>query len=171
MELKDTITLLIAIWGAGLATYLGIRELRNERRRVKIILEYVDWVERAQIVIVNTGHRPITITEIKMGILGSLEKPLVYEGVPFHEFGTEDAPIKLPITLGDGESTILVLSDYVSTAVAANRKIKLSAFDAEGNEYFKFDRRRSDAKWGGYYKLKPIDVLRIKLLHIFRRQD
>jgi hypothetical protein len=75
METKDWITIFIAVWGAGLSTYLGIRELIKERRQIKLILEYITFREIVQLIVVNSGHRPVTITEIAIAISQTAKNP------------------------------------------------------------------------------------------------
>ena len=62
----DIPTLLLALYGAGLSTILGIKELRKDRRSLKIILESVHWMEIFRIVITNPADRPITVTGIHL---------------------------------------------------------------------------------------------------------
>lgn len=75
MTLKDILTLIIAIWGVGLSTYLIIREWNMERRRININLEHVSPLERLRLNITNIGHRPITITGIDLSLIRKRNDP------------------------------------------------------------------------------------------------
>jgi hypothetical protein len=153
MTTSEIVTLLLAIYGASLSTYLGAREIQKERRRIKIFLEFADWVERAQITIVNVGHRPITITEIGMSMKPLKIRGSQYEGIPTDSlYSGEGNYPHLPKTLEDGEHITLPLSSVVSREVGeGSTQIKLSVYDAEGNVFNKFKLRRHDKKWGTYY--------------------
>jgi hypothetical protein len=68
MNWENILTGLVALYGAALATYLGIRELRKERRDLLIILEHIPFYERVNFRLVNSGVRPITIVNIGMSV-------------------------------------------------------------------------------------------------------
>lgn len=108
MELKDVLTLIIALYGAVIGTILGIREIRREKREVQLFLEIIAKdrdINNVRIVIVNTGHRPVTIirigfrlTFIKFRILNLIKT--FQNVVSFHFDELHDS---LPVTLNDGE--------------------------------------------------------------------
>lgn len=155
MDLNEVLTLIIALWGAGLATILGIRELKKEQRRVKVILEFVRWVERYQLTIVNIGHRPITITEI--GMVAHFKKdevnPAHTETVPSNAvFELEPEKTTFPFNLTDGEYVNLPLSVVLSNYLAENKlnDLEIYVYDAEGHVFKDYQRREHDVKWGQY---------------------
>jgi hypothetical protein len=109
-DLFDWATLGIAVWGAGIASWLGYKELRREKRSLKIILERINWVERYQILITNVGHRPVTIIEVHLGL--AMKNTPAYDMVPTgafwaYEEGYEEP--KFPIVLKDGKMAQLHL--------------------------------------------------------------
>ena len=57
MDISDWLTLIIAVYGAVISSILGFRELNNEKRRLKIFIEYAAFYETPQMTIVNVGHR------------------------------------------------------------------------------------------------------------------
>jgi hypothetical protein len=52
------ITIIFALYGAGLSTYLW---LARHRRKIEVILEHVSWQEVGRVIIVNSGYRSVTI--------------------------------------------------------------------------------------------------------------
>jgi hypothetical protein len=153
----DIVTLIIAIWGAGLSTFLGIREFLKDRRKIQIFLEHVYWTERIQLRIVNTGHRPITIQDISMRVYTVSEDPEYknklghWEGMPKDILLSYDNPeeVRLPITINDGEQAIIPLSDYVgSTIFRKGSKADIQVVDNEGRIHKKFKMIYHDPKWG-----------------------
>jgi hypothetical protein len=138
----DILTLIVAVYGALVSSILGIRELQRDRRRINIMLELVPFYERAQITIINIGHRPITITDIAVS------------DCPRNALFAQGVEEPLPITLGDGEYTTLPLSSVLSEMAFANPSdMHLSVYDAEGNEYNKFKSWEHNPKWGRYRKV------------------
>lgn len=154
----EWITFVIAIWGAALATFLGIREFLKDRRQIRIILEYQEFTEIVQIRIINIGIRPITISNVIMNVFFNTtdKQPKHWERVPANAlFGTrkEDDSVSLPVTIEDGKQITLQLSEVVYGALMENRmRAKICVYDAEGREYTRFDRLYYNAKWGGYSK-------------------
>ena len=138
----DIATLIIAAWGAGLSTYLGFREWRKDRRSIKIFIEYITFYEKAQIRLVNIGHRPITIKEIGIEVLDVRENGYKqWEDMhSVHLFHLEkDEPTPLPLKIEDGESATIWLSEYVNEKLRSNNyKVKLRVFDVEGKIYKKY---------------------------------
>ena len=152
MTTIDIITLVIAIYGAGVATVLGIRKIRSDRRRITVILEHIAFYERAQITIINIGFRPITLSEIGMAVGEEQNGKLIWDQVPRNAlFGPEVEAEPLPATLGDGEHLSILLSDPVSRALFDNKmRAKVSVYDAEGKVYTDFKTRLYNPKWGHY---------------------
>jgi len=148
MDLIEILTLIIAIYGAAIATVLGIRELQRDKRRISVILEYVSFYDHAQITITNIGRRPITISEINMTVK--------QEQVPRNELfsiNPEDEPF--PLTIDDGEYITLPLHGIIGEAFLENTKsIKVSVYDIEGCVYTKFKSRIYNPKWGFYDKIR-----------------
>jgi hypothetical protein len=66
------ITAAVALWGAGLSTFLAVRQLLRDRRRLSVKVTWglmdVPHEPRSRgvvtIVAANTGHRPIEITDL-----------------------------------------------------------------------------------------------------------
>jgi hypothetical protein len=156
--LLNNITLLLAIWGAGLSSYLGIRSVIKDRRRLQICLElqeigvYVEEIEdytsqrQGLIRLINTGHRPITIISIfprmevqKIG--KNKDYPLMTA------FGSLDGFLDLspdntglPVTLSDGEDKSFNLRKEITKEIWTKaRTVRVTAYDAEGNPYSNFD--------------------------------
>jgi hypothetical protein len=150
MGLNDIFTLIIAVYGAVIATFLGIRELKRDKRRIIVIIEYVAFYERAQITITNIGHRPITITEVNM----SVKQGDYWEQVPRNVlFFANPEDVTFPITINDGEYITLPLHIEIGQAfLESTKNIKVAVYDIEGNTYTKFRSRLYNPKWGYYEK-------------------
>jgi hypothetical protein len=151
------ISIIIAVYGAAVSTILGIREVKRERRKVKIILEYVAFYEYGQLIVVNTGHRPITLVNFGM----TVNKPLregnpnserFWDDVPANAFFEGDEPF--PVTIQDGGQIAVKFSAVISPMIYDREtKIKLHLFDAEGNVYTEFERRLNNPQWGTLSKI------------------
>lgn len=144
----------IALYGALLSTGLFIHKLLKDRRHLSIILEHIAWYERVQIVITNTGYRPITLTALTMEtVIGECEDSH-WEPVPSNSlFDIESGNDLFPILIKDGEAISLPLGLVLSETLLQNGlKAKLIFFDSRGKEYSTFSSRTFDAKWGGYEK-------------------
>lgn len=130
----------LGLWGAGLSTYLAIREKQRDKRRVKVILEQVAFGQRLQLSIINGGFRPVTITSVSMGIGG--------EGIPG---GGIDSSL-LPKTLEDGDYLILPIDRNIIHDLHTLKKydVNINVYDAEGNVYKPSHVRTLNLKWGGY---------------------
>lgn len=155
MTINDLFTLALAVYGAVLATILGIRELQRDKRRIGVILEYVAFYERAQIVITNIGHRPITIAEIRMEAGVKQNGKLYWEGVPRNTLFAEAAKDHpLPIILDDGEYLALPLSTEIGKIFLEDKtRVRVFVYDVDGNVYKKFRTRFYNPKWGNYSKM------------------
>jgi hypothetical protein len=149
----DILTLIIAIYGAGIASILGYRELRREKRRINIILEYVSWIEQTQLTIVNIGYRPITIADISADIGIKQNGEIIWDRVPRNTlFNTRIRQDAFPVTLSDGEHITLPLILFGDEHLKENLA-KISVYDIEGNVYKDFKTREYDPKWGYYTQL------------------
>lgn len=150
----DVIALIISIYGAALATFLGIREIKRQRRRLRIFLDHLAFQHRAQLTITNTGPRPVTIVGVSMEI--AIEQSdggkAFYDNVPQNALLATDEI--LPVTLGDGEQVVLPLSGSAGGIVIENEmRARLTVYDADGKAYKDFRRRMYNEKWGTYTSL------------------
>jgi len=159
MTLSDVLTLIVAAWGAGLATFLGIRELRREKRQVRVYLDYVAWYEVHEITVVNVGQRPVTIVSVGAHLQPIDESKVgLFEGRPFEPDPNPDLkqPV-LPARLGDGEKLTFVMSqDFHELVTSGEHEVFAYARDAEGNTYGSTEHRLYDAK-RDYYAPLPIN--------------
>lgn len=144
------ISLAIAIWGAGLSTFLAIRTYLRSLRRVRVFFDHIEWVERFQIVVVNTGHRPVTITDVGVRPIAGVSPS---EAFPIYPSTEEGKPQQsLPEVLHDGESIrFLMPYDFGPDVYAEGVTYAAYARDAEGKEHITTEIRRFDAKYGQYH--------------------
>jgi hypothetical protein len=159
MDLSDVLTLIVAAWGAGLATFLGIRELRREKRQVRVYLDYVAWYEVHEITVVNVGQRPVTIVSVGAHLQPwDKGKVGLFEGRPFEPDADPDLnqPV-LPARLGDGEKITFAMPQHFHDLVTSGEHEAFAyARDAEGNTYASTEHRLYDAK-RDYYARLPND--------------
>lgn len=150
MDTKDIITLIIAIWGAILSTFLAVRELLKEKRSITIILSFVCWLEQYKITIINNGRRPVTISEIGIEI-GSKTKGsiLIPSSILFDQVQGGSSPT-LPLVLTDGESVEFFLSHFFDEQLRTNKDFQpyIFVYDAEGNVYKKFKYSEHNPRYG-----------------------
>ena len=148
----DQIALIIAGYGALLSTFLFIQKLLKEKRKISIVLEHIAFYTRVQVIITNTGHRPITLTHMKMRVGVGDEDAEIGEPVPQNALIDEELNEKtFPVTISDGESLAILLSSVVSQMLLENNfRTRLIVYDSEGHEYTKFKTRTYNPKWGGY---------------------
>src|SRR3972149_3518242 len=118
MGVDPRLALVLAIYGAAVSTILAtvqiarwVQDVRREHRRLRVFLEYHGWEGQASIVIVNSGHRPGTITEgglslIFRGADGTVGGDLVPRNALF---AVEKEPF--PATLKDGDTLEIPLSE------------------------------------------------------------
>ena len=153
----NEITFFLALWGAFLSTYLAFREIRKDKRSIKIILESVHWYERHRLVIANNGHRPITIDQISVELADKRYGEA--ERMPPGLLATESGQLvsdALPSTLEDGKMLIFYFSEGITEDLRdENKFLRIEVFDAEGNVYNKYSKGEYDPKYGyrsGAYK-------------------
>ena len=149
------IALIVAVYGAVVSTVLGINELLKTRRKVTLFLEYVAFYENYRLIVVNIGYRPITITNVALGIY-RIEggKKVFIDPVPANALYSADHPSpSLPITLKDGDQAVFWLTSVLTeTKFSEEDKIGVVVYDAEGREFKTYKERVFDPKWGTYYK-------------------
>jgi hypothetical protein len=146
----DIGTLVIAIWGAFLSSYLAVREIRKEKRKIEVSCSFSinqptekdKLILLIQVFAVNAGHRPVTITSI--GFRFNIDHPAINPDkepvfVTPAAFPDEQYLEKtLPVALSDGEAlkvdflcdTLLHLSSQTKGKFTA-----ITATDAEGKQY------------------------------------
>jgi len=152
LKINIDVELIIAIYGAILSTALLIYEILKERKKLSIILEHVAWYEKVQIIITNSGHRPITLTGMSMATLIGEGDEAHWETVPQNSlFDYEENSDPFPVTIKDGESISLQLGLVITGYLLSNQmNAKLAIYDSEGKAYSDFETRTFDAKWGAY---------------------
>jgi len=156
MDASDWFTLILAMYGAGVSTALAIKELGELRRRIKIILEYIAFEERARVRVINVGQRPITIREIGLSVYFIDGENKHWEDVPMDgKYSSLQDGDNLPKTIEDGEEIVLNLSEIIGGMLLNNNmNAKINIYDVEGHNYKKFERLIYDPKWGKYEKFR-----------------
>jgi hypothetical protein len=152
MSTNELLTLLVAAYGAGLATFLAIREIQKEKKRIRIFLQFTNWAETFTLKIINVGHRPITISSVSLLMKwpkkGIGRHDIVPEGSIFNVSG--GGP-KFPITLEDSEQIEMLFSDVVRDILSdENGEPTITVFDNEGRHYSGYEMLVFDAKYNYY---------------------
>jgi hypothetical protein len=149
MDAKDIITLFIAGWGAILSTLLAIREVLKEKRNIKITLFKIHWMETYKISITNTGHRPITLSEVGLLIKNKGKGPHLPIRSSALFASTEGyLPPDLPLILSDGQTVEFHLSEYIATELGnKENRLLIFIYDSEGNVYSKYRNAEYDPRY------------------------
>jgi len=98
MSTLDVITLILALWGSVLSTYLAIREVSKDKRKLNVHLEVVDFFQAYRLVITNIGIRPITIEQISLAILDRKDKRHI-DRVPSGSRWKNEEGVSPPVSL------------------------------------------------------------------------
>ena len=146
MDLKDTIQFILAIWGAALSTVLGIIKLSENKRQIRVFLDFIPLESKYKLIVVNIGHRPITIIDAGVRIL---PKDIREEGgkTPILRNDFEgNISQSFPIVLGDGQSFTMILNDMQDFIYSGDFRCVPYALDAESKEYITKSIREYDIK-------------------------
>jgi hypothetical protein len=159
MTTTDVLTLLLALWGAILSTYLGIREIKKEKKQLLIYLEHVYPAEIIQMVVVNIGHRPITLTNAGVHLYLDSRKKIPYDHLPFTPILPNNEPYPFPVTLNDGEHITLAYSEELLLSIKRDGLLANAfVYDVEGRLHRSSEVRdydsRHESKWPYKYRAK-----------------
>jgi hypothetical protein len=156
METKDIITLVVASYGAILSTFVAVKDFRKENKRITITFK---WHDRWQIMITNSGHRPVEIVSAEIYMLDPstflnhiFRRNLVrYEGrIRSYRIGDAfpDLQTAMPALLKDGEGIGLSLQFGMGPLILEESSepvkkadytgILIKVYDAEGKVYKKY---------------------------------
>ncbi|MBW6475012.1 MAG: hypothetical protein K0B14_17935 [Anaerolineaceae bacterium] len=142
----------IALYGALLSTGLFIHKILKDRKKLSIILEHIAWVEKFQIIITNSGNRPITLTGISMKVIMCEDENSNWQTIPQMDlFDQSQKTYPFPVIINAREAISLPLESTISGYhLKSTKTVCLSIYDSEGKEYSEFKTRTYDAKWGFY---------------------
>jgi hypothetical protein len=142
MEVKDWITITIALYAAILSTIIFVRDYIRSKNHLKITFSINKHSNRNRIIITNSGVSPLTIVDFVIGI------PHIYKDDSGNEYWdtvnlllpVED--FKTPKFLKEGETIVSDgLSDYTSAMIFClekKKKLKLVVVDSKGRVYKKY---------------------------------
>ena len=139
ISMSDSLTLLVALYAAILSTVLAVREIRKDKRQIRVTCRMAlataptrDIWDLVEIHAVNVGHRPVQITSAWLSMSN---------GYQFTQLRSNMGPIPLPKKIDDSDS-VSIYFDYpeVEKALREQKKpnvVFTSAFvrDAGGNVY------------------------------------
>jgi hypothetical protein len=140
----DLATSVLALYGALLSTMLGILELRRDRRRVSVILQYGQFSGGYSVIITNVGHRPVTITGMFLAL--GRDQPF-----PTGELELHNGQDLFPKTLTDGQTLVVRLPRGLTAHLDSEQEVlQITVYDAEGREYKNYRKLSYNEKYGWY---------------------
>ena len=146
----EAISLIIAVYAAVLSTFLAANEFKKNKRRVKVILEHLDFYERINLMIVNHGFRPVTITNINIKVGARLpNNEWVLQPVLANVMFDNDETKTLPFIVSDGQGVSFILNSNLLEYFSQG-KIVVEVFDAEGKIYINRHKRSISPKFTRY---------------------
>lgn len=149
-----SITDWIAIYGAGLSTYLLFNELRKERIKLEVILQYIMYYEVLKLIIINSGTKPVTIASVEADyyVRNTEGGNNHYEKVPQNAIFIGDNDYeKLPVQLKEGDRIEFTLSDVLHEAFhSIDKSFIPSVRDVSGKKYQVTRCQNFNPKLGGY---------------------
>ena len=138
VELADwgiVVGIILGIWGAGLSTVLAVREIKKEKRRIKTFLEKEFHTGQSHLVIVNVGHRPVTLTGARIDTLVT-ENEEYWHPFSFDLIFDPSVGDPFPITISDGDQIRLRLTSILLDELEKEEMTaRFFIFDAERNTY------------------------------------
>ena len=153
MDIATIITLLLALYGAGLSSVVAWHQFISDRRRVSMLVDLPYDDNNGKLTITNTGHRPITITAVDLHVWGR-PKPKATKAIlaskllTTGEIDTDIGKGNLPVTLGDGQPLGVPIEPHFEQVIFNSQgKLLVRARDSEGNEYTQY-------KKGMFWKLR-----------------
>lgn len=166
---------MIALWGAAVATILGVKEIQKSNKNLLVLLEELRWSDgRYQVIITNKGIRPITIIDIHV-FVASKGGGGISRGISVWDESQPDKHPAFPFTLQDSETVLFPLSRAIIDYYSIDKyNLGIVVYDGEGNTYSKYKKGYYDLKWG-YHNLgeeksfKPYRLI-YWWYRIFRRQ-
>jgi hypothetical protein len=148
-------TLILALYGALLSSFLGINEHIQNKRKIKVFLVFESYRERFKLSIVNISKRPITIIDISLSVKYSGEDFNLGDPVPTAFLFENENPYSFPFTLSDGEQVDFLLAEPVQKAMEdCKNKVDIFVFDAEGRKFSEFKYMEHDCRYGHFIERK-----------------
>lgn len=158
MNTSDVIVILIAVYGAALSTILGIREFTKDRRHIKVVLEHHLFSNVICLRIVNTGHRPVSISNVSFScklLVSKNPRKFIESPVPAASVFDSSSSPDFPLLFNDGQMQTFQLSEVLSEDIInSGWRVRLTVTDGDGNNYHKFEKRIFNEKWGWELKDK-----------------
>ena len=125
----------VAIYAACVSTWLAYQE---QAKLLKMYIKFISFEERYQLILNNTGKRPITIWSISATPSDGFDP--IPPGAMFR-----DINLKIPIVLEPYGSLVLPISYPIE---GEEDFPKITVYDIDGKVYTNYLRRKTDAKWG-----------------------
>lgn len=143
---------MVALYGAILATYLAKAQRDKEKRAFKTIFEFIEHKMAAQLLITNSGYRPVSITRVIIYFYEEREGERdSIKAVPQEFLYAKESKNSLPVLLSEGEQVSLQLSDVVAAEYLKTRRIRVNVKDSEGKTYVGHEERFFNSERGLYY--------------------
>lgn len=171
MSSLELITIVIAVYGAIVATIVGINEINKGKKKLDVILQYEAFYETLKLIIVNSGYRPIIIENVHAMLFQVDEKKLYpIESVPQNSLFTRDEDYqKLPKSLKEGEQIDFMLHGALHEAFHDEKQsLSITVIDTLGKQYKLTQCQMYNPKLGGIQILKNQFTKRGKLSRKYR---
>lgn len=144
MSTYELISLLIAGYAALLSSILAFRAITENRRILKIKFVYVLFYEKIELILENSGKKPLTISSIILG-------DSIYDTAPLNSMFQDEFsgfPIKLEPNVEFRITLSEIFYDYFH-----NDTLKIFVFDNDGNVYTKYKKYQLNPKKGGLERI------------------
>lgn len=164
MTISEVVSIIAVMIALG-SLFISVKESKKTERKLSVILEYVYFCERYQLVITNSGYRPVKIINIRVS-RSSKDKTTTDSlcFLPASEMlDLEDYDFS-PFILGDGETREIRIGERLNEEVVGNNlRIDAELFDAEGNKYIIKASRKFNPKSRTYSDIVMRESLKDKI--------
>ena len=139
MTTYEKLATFIAIYAAVLSTGLFFNAVSENRKKLKIILEYVEFYETMRLILINNSKRPITIEGVSV--------TLDLDPVPKNSLSASED--NFPIKINGFDSYTIYLNDIIAKFYinSSTKNITITVYDIDNFKFTKFSYRHFNAKY------------------------
>ena len=131
----------IAIYAAVLSTGLFFNTVSENRKKLKIILEYIAFYNTMRIILINNSKRPITIENVSM--------KLDHDPVPKNSLFASEYNFPIKINGFDSYTIYLdeIIANFYLDSSASTKNITIIVDDIDNHSFTKFSFRIFNPKF------------------------
>jgi hypothetical protein len=157
MGFEVIIALVLSVYGTILSSVLAILKWNEAKRNIATIITHTYFYEKFEITFVNTGRRPITITDIRMETKLDGGHGHIWLRIPSSEIISNDRDKEpFPLALTDGEHKTFQISGVASEHIyKSNYNVRTVVYDNEGKLYKRLVIRYHNPRQDEYGLLGP----------------